>query len=144
MISDRALVRQLMTATTNGDPGYETSRELAIEKARKCGIGGVGDDDPPNVRRRQSVAALRAGEAEEQDMIGCTLCGQCQSSKPTMGRPQRCASALIPLPSPCLAGSSRRIVLTWLRENHRLWQEPAKARATSDAEGWMIDGKVRP
>lgn len=133
------------TALIDGDNGLghlvmKRATQLAIDKARRCGIGWVGTQHSNHA----GPAQLYPRMAAEQDMIGLYFCvGNTNLVPPWGGTEVLLSTNPIAIAVPALQHPS--IVLDMATTNTAFGKVRLKAQRNEPMpEGWMIDRQGRP
>jgi LDH2 family malate/lactate/ureidoglycolate dehydrogenase len=139
-VSDRAGAALIDGDNALGHLVMKRAAELAIEKARQCGIGWVGTRHSNHA----GPAQLYARMAAEKDMIGLYFCvGNANLLPPWGGTEVLLSTNPISIAVPALKHPS--IVLDMATTNTAFGKIRLKAQRNEPMpEGWMIDRQGQP
>src|ERR1700716_488787 len=140
IVSDRAGAALIDGDNALGHLVMKRAAELAIEKARQCGIGWVGTRHSNHA----GPAQLYARMAAEKDMIGLYFCvGNANLLPPWGGTEVLLSTNPISIAVPALKRPS--IVLDMATTNTAFGKIRLKAQRNEPMpEGWMIDRQGQP
>jgi len=140
IVSDRAGAALIDGDNALGHLVMKRAAELAIEKARQCGIGWVGTRHSNHA----GPAQLYARMAAEKDMIGLYFCvGNANLLPPWGGTEVLLSTNPISIAVPALKHPS--IVLDMATTNTAFGKIRLKAQRNEPMpEGWMIDRQGQP
>jgi L-2-hydroxycarboxylate dehydrogenase (NAD+) len=140
ILSDRAGAALIDGDNALGHLVMKRATELAIEKARQCGIGWVGTQHSNHA----GPAQLYPRMAAEQDMIGLYFCvGNTNLVPPWGGTEALLSTNPIAIAVPALRHPS--IVLDMATTNTAFGKIRLKAQRNEPMpEGWMIDRQGQP
>ena len=140
IVSDRAGAALIDGDNALGHLVIKRAAELAIEKARQCGIGWVGTRHSNHA----GPAQLYARMAAEQDMIGLYFCvGNANLLPPWGGTEVLLSTNPISIAVP--ASKHPSIVLDMATTNTAFGKIRLKAQRNEPMpEGWMIDRQGQP
>ena len=140
IVSDRAGTALIDGDNALGHLVMKRAAELAIEKARQCGIGWVGTRRSNHAGSAQLYARMPA----EKDMIGLYFCvGNANLLPPWGGTEVLLSTNPISIAVP--AGKHPPIVLDMATTNTAFGKIRLKAQRNEPMpEGWMIDRQGKP